>query len=94
MSPWQVLVSVLWGILIVAGYYLGKRKGRTADGVWLAVILGPIGLAITTFGLRTRPPEPAPPSPRTTLSPPSVPSSPSRTLTPRRPTAGSGADAP
>lgn len=60
MSPWQVFVLVLWGILIVAGYYLGKRKGRTADGVWLAIILGPIGLAITTFGLRSRQPEPAP----------------------------------
>ena len=57
MSPWQVFVLVLWCILIVAGYYLGKRKGRTADGVWLAIILGPIGLAITTFGLRTRPPQ-------------------------------------
>lgn len=60
MSPWQVFVLVLWGILIVAGYYLGKRKGRTADGVWLAIILGPIGLAITTFGLRPRQPEAAP----------------------------------
>ncbi len=57
MSPWQVFVLVLWCIFIVAGYYLGKRKGRTADGVWLAIILGPIGLAITTFGLRTRPPQ-------------------------------------
>ncbi len=63
MSPWQVFVLVLWGILIVAGYYLGKRKGRTADGVWLAIILGPIGLAITTFGLRPRQPEPAPAEP-------------------------------
>jgi ABC-type transport system involved in cytochrome c biogenesis permease subunit len=63
MSPWQVFVLVLWGIFIVAGYYLGKRKGRTADGVWLAIILGPIGLAITTFGLRPRRPEPAPAEP-------------------------------
>ena len=79
MSPWQVFVLVLWGILIIAGYYLGKRKGRTADGVWLAIILGPIGLAITTFGLRPRQPEPAPPSPRMSLSPPWAQSSPRRT---------------
>ena len=79
MSPWQVFVLVLWCILIVAGYYLGKRKGRTADGVWLAIILGPIGLAITTFGLRTRRRRRRPQSPRMSLSPPWVPSSPRRT---------------
>ncbi len=63
MSLWRAFGLVSWGILIVAGYYLGKRKGRTADGVWLAIILGPIGLAITAFGLHTREPEPAPAEP-------------------------------
>jgi len=58
MSLWQVIVLVVWGVLIAAGYYLGKRKRRKADGVWLAIILGPIGLAITAFALHTRPPEP------------------------------------
>jgi hypothetical protein len=60
MSSWQeLIVLVLWGILIVAGCYLGKRKRRTADGFWLSVILGPIGLAIVAFGLRARPPRTA-----------------------------------
>ena len=58
MSPWQVMiVLVVWGILIVAGCYLGKRKGRTADGFWLCVILGPFGLAIVAYGLRAHPPK-------------------------------------
>jgi hypothetical protein len=53
MSPWLVLiVLILWVFSIVAGYYLGKRKGRRAAGLWLTVLLGPIGLAILAFALR------------------------------------------
>jgi hypothetical protein len=47
MSPWQVLVILIfWGLPIVAGYHLGKYKGQTSAGVILTVILGLLGLAI------------------------------------------------
>ncbi len=60
MSLWLVpVVLVLWGLPIVAGYYLGKRKGRTAAGLWLTVILGVIGLVILALLPRSGPPEAA-----------------------------------
>ena len=37
MSPWLVpVVVVVWGLCAVAGYVLGKRKGRPVAGLCLA----------------------------------------------------------
>ena len=47
LTPWQVLiVLVVWVVPVMAGYFLGKRKGRTAIGVSLTVILNVLGLMI------------------------------------------------
>lgn len=59
MSPWQVLVVLIvlawWGVSIAAGYLLGQRKGRTAAGLWLTIILSFGGLAILAFWPRAGP---------------------------------------
>jgi len=53
MTPWQVLiVVVVWAVTVVAGYLLGRRKGRAATGVWLTVILSVPGLVILALCLR------------------------------------------
>jgi hypothetical protein len=51
MAPWltpgRVLVVVVgWGVFVVAGYLVGRRKGRTAAGVWLTAVLSLPGLVI------------------------------------------------
>jgi hypothetical protein len=60
MTPWQVLiVLIVWGVSVVAGYFLGRRKGRTAIGVWLTAILSLPGLVILAFCPRRGPAEAA-----------------------------------
>jgi hypothetical protein len=50
LTPWRVLVVVVvWGVLVVAGYLVGRRKGRTATGVWLTAVLSLPGLVILAF---------------------------------------------
>ena len=51
MTPWltpeQVLiVLVVWGVSVVAGYFLGQWKGRTVTGVLLTAVLSLPGLII------------------------------------------------
>jgi hypothetical protein len=47
MSPWLVPVLVVaWGLCVLAGYVLGKRKGRPVTGLLLTAILSVAGLAI------------------------------------------------
>jgi hypothetical protein len=45
-SGGAIVFLVVWIGLIVAGYYVGKSKGRVALGIILTVILGLIGLII------------------------------------------------
>jgi hypothetical protein len=35
-----------WALIVTAGYFIGKNKGREAAGVLLAALLGLIGLVI------------------------------------------------
>ena len=35
-----------WALIVTAGYFIGKNKGRGATGVLLAALLGLIGLVI------------------------------------------------
>jgi hypothetical protein len=50
LTPWRVLVVVVvWGVFVVAGYLVGRRKGRTATGVWLTAVLSLPGLVILAF---------------------------------------------
>jgi hypothetical protein len=60
MPPWLVpVVVVVWGLCVVAGYVLGKRKGRLVAGLCLTVILSVVGLVILACWPHTaRPPEP------------------------------------
>jgi hypothetical protein len=54
MTPWQTLIfPTFWGAAIVAGYYLGKHKGRIATGIVLTVLLGFLGLLILAVMPRT-----------------------------------------
>jgi hypothetical protein len=47
LTPWRVLVVVVvWGAFVVAGYLVGRRKGRTAAGVGLTAVLSLPGLVI------------------------------------------------
>jgi len=63
MTPGQVLivlvVLVVWGVSVVAGYFLGRRKGRTAVGVWLTAVLSLPGLVILAVCPRRCPAETA-----------------------------------
>jgi hypothetical protein len=60
MTPWQVLiVLVVWGVSVVAGYFLGRRKGRTAAGLWLTAVLSLPGLVILALCPRRGPAETA-----------------------------------
>ena len=60
MTPWLTpgriwIVVVGWGVLVAAGYLLGRRKGRTAAGVWLTAVLSLPGLVIVAFCPRRGP---------------------------------------
>jgi hypothetical protein len=60
LTPWRVLiVLVVWGAFVVAGYLVGRRKGRTAAGVWLTAVLSLPGLVILAFCPRRDPAETA-----------------------------------
>jgi hypothetical protein len=60
LTPWRVLVVVIvWGVFVVAGYLVGRRKGRTATGVWLTAVLSLPGLVILAFCSRRDRAEPA-----------------------------------
>lgn len=54
MTPWQTLIFLIfWGAVVVAGYYLGKYKGRIATGIVPTVLLGLPGLLILAVMPRT-----------------------------------------
>jgi hypothetical protein len=56
LTPWRVLsVLVVWGAIVLAGYLVGRRKGRTAAGVWLTAVLSLPGLVILAFCPRRGP---------------------------------------
>jgi hypothetical protein len=60
MTPWltpgRVLIAVVvWGVFVAAGYLVGRRKGRTAAGVWLTAVLSLPGLAILALCPRRGP---------------------------------------
>ena len=62
MTPWLTpgriwIVVVGWGVLVAAGYLLGRRKGRTAAGVWLTAVLSLPGLVIVALWPRRGPAE-------------------------------------
>ncbi len=48
-----VLYLVLWPVSFAAAWLAGGRAGRRADALWLAGILGVLGLAV--FGLTELP---------------------------------------
>ena len=58
LTPWRVLiVLVAWGGLVVAGYLVGRRKGRPAAGVWLTAVLSLPGVVILALCPRRGPAE-------------------------------------
>ena len=60
LTPWRVLiVLVVWGAFVVAGYLVARRKGRTAAGLWLTALLSLPGLVILAFCPRRDPAETA-----------------------------------
>lgn len=40
---------IVWIICGIAGYVIGKNKGKGTAGFWLGFLLGPIGLVISIF---------------------------------------------
>jgi hypothetical protein len=57
MAPWQaqvLIVLVVASGLGVAGWAIGKDKGRPVAGWWLGFLFGLIGLIILAFLPRTR----------------------------------------
>ena len=52
-----VIVLVVWAVSVVAGYFLGRWKGRTATGVWLTAVLSLPGLVILALCPRRGPAE-------------------------------------
>ena len=47
MTPWSTLLLLLWLVSVIGGYFIAKRKGRSAAaGILIPVVLGLIGLAI------------------------------------------------
>ena len=71
MTPGQVLiVLVVWGVSVVAGYFMGRWKGRTAAGVWLTAVLSLPGLVILALcPRRPRRPRRGPAETAVTLTP-------------------------
>lgn len=41
------VLSLIWGIPVLIGWYIGKGKGRGVAGFWFSFFLGPIGWIIT-----------------------------------------------
>jgi hypothetical protein len=55
MAPWQLLIWLVVGVgLGIAGWAIGKDKGRPTAGWWLGFLLGLIGLIIIACLPRTR----------------------------------------
>jgi hypothetical protein len=50
----SIVIPVIWIVCGVAGYYIGKPKGRPGWGVALGLILGIIGLIIIALIPRRR----------------------------------------
>jgi len=44
------LVVLLWCIIAVVGYFLGLTKGRATAGLWLSLLIGPIGWLAILLG--------------------------------------------
>ena len=60
MTPWLVLiVLIVWGVSVVAGYFLGRWKSRTTAGLWLTAVLSLPGLVILALCPRRGPAETA-----------------------------------
>jgi len=50
-----LLALIGWALIVTAGYFIGKNKGREVAGVILAALLGLIGLVIVACLPRSRP---------------------------------------
>jgi hypothetical protein len=60
LTPWRVSIAlVVWGVFVAAGYLVGRRKGRTAAGLWLTAVLSLPGLGILALCPRRGPAETA-----------------------------------
>ena len=60
LTPGRVLVVLVgWGVLVVAGYLVGRRKGRTVAGLWLTAVFSLPGLVILVLCPRRGPAETA-----------------------------------
>jgi hypothetical protein len=44
------LLVLLWCVIAVVGYFLGQTKGRATAGLWLALLIGPIGWLAILLG--------------------------------------------
>jgi hypothetical protein len=44
------LAVLLWCAIAVVGYFLGLTKGRATAGLWLALLIGPIGWIAILLG--------------------------------------------
>ncbi len=40
---------IIWIVCMVLGYMIGKPKGRSTAGIWLGLLLGPLGVIIALF---------------------------------------------
>ena len=49
-----LLALIGWALIVTAGYFIGKNKGREVAGVILAALLGLIGLVIVACLPRSR----------------------------------------
>ena len=52
-----LLALIGWALIVTAGYFIGKNKGREVAGVILAALLGLIGLfkLMNQFEIRRKP---------------------------------------
>lgn len=63
LMPWAAMFW--WNLLFIAiGALLGRWRGRTAEGVAWAAVLGPIGWLVILFRHRRQQPVLPPPLPR------------------------------
>lgn len=58
MTGWYVLGAV-WVSCMIAGAWLGARRGNAAFGFLFPFVLGPIGLLLTYALLKDEPSRPA-----------------------------------
>jgi len=45
-APFIIILLIVWAGVVVAGYFVGKKKGKAGLGILLTALLGWIGLVI------------------------------------------------